>query len=152
MDEAVIDALILAGALLSGPGTAGTATQAIVHTAATLPKAWRPFADCVAQRESHANPRSLNRSSGAAGKWQFLPSWQHGLPFMVRDRLIATGMSRKEANRVRRVLAAAPINRWREHYQDIGFAAALLAPNGQGWRHWSLPGHPCQGLVPGFAR
>jgi hypothetical protein len=50
------------------------------------------------------------------------------------------------------VLQAAPIQSWRGVYQDVGFAAALLAPNGQGWRHWSLPGSKCQGLVPGYAR
>lgn len=147
----MFESILLAVVLASGPSdhvaVAPMPFQATLR-AAVIPRQWQRFADCVATRESHHNPHALNKSSGAAGRWQFLPGWKHGLPFMVRDRLIANGMSRKEANRVRRVLAAAPINRWRAHYQDIGFVAAITSTSGMGWKHWYLAGSPCNGLVP----
>ena len=149
----MIESIVLAGALMAGPSTAGTAAvEQVKASATTIPAAWRPFAQCVSGRESNHSYRSVNRSSGAAGRWQFLPAWRNGLPWMVAERLISHGISRKEAKRIRKVLQAAPIQTWRGVYQDVGFAAALLAPNGQGWRHWSLPGSKCQGLVPGYAR
>jgi hypothetical protein len=142
----MIESIILAGALLSGPATAGTAAVAI--RAAEVPARWQPFAACVARRESNDNPRSVNRSSGAAGRWQFLPAWRHGLPYMVAARLREHGLPRSASKALRLRLQATPIQRWEPVLQDVGFAAALMAPNGQGWRHWSLPGSKCQGLVP----
>ena len=143
----MIDALIFAAAVAAGPTTAGTATPAVV-AASVIPARWQPFASCVAHRESRHNPRAVNKSSRAAGKWQFLPAWQHGLPYMVAARLKAHGLSKAQARALRIRLQATPINKWAEQHQDIGFVAALLAPEGQGWRHWSLPGSRCQGLVP----
>ena len=142
----MIEGLVLAGALMAGPATAGTA--AIVQRASEIPSAWQPFAACVGKRESNHNPKAVNRSSGAAGKWQFLPAWQHGLPYMVAARLKAHGMPADKARALRIRLQATPINKWAEGYQDVGFLAALLAPEGRAWRHWSLPGSRCQGLVP----
>ena len=145
----MIESIVLAGALMAGPATAGTAVIEQAQAAASaIPKVWRPFADCVAKRESNGNPRAVNRSSGAAGKWQFLPAWRNGLPYMVVDRLMAHGLPKNQARALRIRLQATPINKWAEAHQDVGFVAALLAPNGRGWRHWSLSGSKCQGLVP----
>jgi hypothetical protein len=143
----MMDALIFAAAVAAGPTTAGTATSAVV-AAARIPTSWQPFASCVARRESNYNPKAVNRSSGAAGKWQFLPAWRNGLPYMVAGRLKANGMPKDQARALRIRLQATPINKWAEEHQDVGFVAALLAPEGRGWRHWSLPGSRCEGLVP----
>lgn len=149
----MIESIVLAGALMAGPATAGTAAIEQAQTAASvIPRAWRPFAECVSFRESRNNPKAVNGSSGAAGKYQFLPAWRHGLPYMVAERLVEHGYPQRLRKALRIRLQATPIHKWEPIYQDIGFAAALLAPNGRGWRHWTLPGHRCQSLVPGFAR
>jgi hypothetical protein len=149
----MIESIVLAGALLAGPTTAGTAAIEQAQAAASvIPKAWRPFAECVSRRESNHSYRSVNRSSGAAGRWQFMPAWQHGLPYMVVERLVANGYPKAMRKALRVKLQQTPIQKWPGTYQDVGFVAALLAPNGHGWRHWSLPGHRCQSLVPAVAR
>ena len=38
------------------------------------------------------------------------------------------------------------IERWPAVYQRVGMADQLARPGG--WRHWSLPGSRCEGLVP----
>lgn len=115
--------------------------------AASLPAPrWRAFAACVEQRESHGNPTSVNKQSGAAGLHQWLPDWQRGLAWNVRGRLIDYGVPRPAANAIRAHLAATPIHRWPALYQRVGFADQLSRPGG--WRHWSLRGSRCEGLVP----
>jgi hypothetical protein len=142
----MIDALVFAAAVAAGPGT--VTIEQVQRVASHIPTQWRPFAECVSARESNHNHRSVNRSSGAAGRWQFLPAWRHGLPYMVTARLVAAGYPKSERKALRIRLQKTPIQKWEPIYQDVGFVAALLAPNGQGWRHWSLPGSRCQGLVP----
>lgn len=119
-----------------------------IASASAIPAEWQRFADCVATRESHHNPKALNSGSGAAGKWQFMPAWRRGLPHMVAERLASHGATPRL---VRRLLASAkglPINKWKEHYQDIGFVAAVTSKEGMGWRHWYLAGSPCNSMVP----
>lgn len=119
----------------------------IVREAATPPDGYESFVTCVLKRESGATlePRSsgkgaLNRSSGAAGRWQFLPAWQHGLPYMVKDRLVQFGMPKRRAQEVRVYLSAMPINQWPGWYQDIG-AFEVLERGGR--HHWYGGGHRC---------
>lgn len=139
--------------------TSTTAQRALIRarnskaiaSASTIPAEWRSFADCVATRESHHNPKALNKGSGAAGKWQFMPAWRNGLPYMVAERLADHGAT---PLLVRRLLASAkelPVNKWKEHYQDIGFVAVITSTKGQGWKHWYLAGSRCNRLVPGKA-
>lgn len=124
------------------------ANRAAIQDASRIPAQWQDFADCVATRESHHNPKALNKGSGAAGKWQFMPAWRRGLPHMVAERLASHGATPRL---VRRLLASAkglPINKWKEHYQDIGFVAVITSTEGMGWKHWYLAGSRCNRLVP----
>ena len=144
----MIDAIVFAAAVAAGPTTAGTATSAVV-SAARIPSRWQDFASCVVKRESGGRRNAQNPTSSAQGLYQFLDSqWRHGLPYMVAARLREAGMSKAAAKSLRIRLQSTPIKNWREEYQTAGFVAVLLAENGRGWRHWSLPGHRCQGLVP----
>jgi len=114
---------------------------------AALPNpSWRAFAACVEQRESGGSSTAINSGSGAAGLHQWLPAWRNGLPWNVRARLIDHGVPRPAANAVRQHLSATPIHQWPAMYQRVGFADQLDRPGG--WRHWSLPGSRCEGLVP----
>lgn len=116
-----------------------------VALAALPPKGWERFAACVINRESHGSPTILNgEGSGAAGLVQFMPDWRHGLPYIVRERLIQFGMPKALARSVRVYLSRLHyIDRYPEVYQRIGFAEVL--EDGE-WGHWS--GHTCNGLVP----
>ena len=112
--------------------------------AARVPGPWTAFARCVEHRESQGQPGVVNNSSGAQGLYQFMPAWNRGLPWMVAARLRANGMTRAQADRVRRYLSARPIHHWPATYQRIGFAAVIATPSG--WRHWA-GGHGCNGLA-----
>lgn len=152
----MIDALLIAGAVLAGP-TASPEWQiaraplsvAAIRKASTPPKRWRAFARCVIDRESGATlsrPQSgagaRNPHSSAAGRWQFLQnSWGQSLPYMVRDRLVDHGMKSKEARKVRLYLQSIPIHRWHGRYQDAG-AYEVLERGGS--HHWRLPGSRCE--------
>ena len=119
-----------------------------IRDAATVPARWRSFAACVLRRESGATldrPQSgvgaRNPTSTAAGRWQFLAAWRHGLPYMVRDRLVRFGTSPDQARRVRIWLSAHPIDQWPGVYQDMG-AFEVLERGGS--FHWRLPGSACE--------
>ena len=136
----MIEAIALAAVIISGP---------IVDQAAALPASQRPFAACVARRESGGRPNARNRSSSAQGKFQFLDNhWRHGLAHMTAWRLRDHGLSRQQARALRAWLRARPIATWPERYQDVAFAAALNARGPwSGWRHWYLAGSSCNSLV-----
>lgn len=92
------------------------------------------FSHCVAERESHHNPKARNPVSSAQGKYQFLDrSWRKGLAFMIRDRLIQFGMPKKQAAKIRVTLVRKEIAKWPEVLQDIGHAEVLERG---GWFHW----------------
>ena len=110
----------------------------MVGAASLPPRGWAAFAACVSNRESHGNPRAVNSSSGAAGRFQFLPAWRHGLPYMVKDRLEKFGLPKAQAREVRVYLSQRPIQQWPGVYQDIGFAEVVARG---GAFHWN--GHTC---------
>lgn len=117
-----------------------------LSAAAQIPTRWKPFAECVANRESHNNPRAQNPVSSAQGKYQFLDKeWRNGAGWNVYHRLRNAGMPRATAVPILKKLHATPIKRWREEYQDAAFAFVILVPGG--WRHWT-GGHGCNSLVP----
>lgn len=151
----MIESIVLAGALMAGPATAGTAAVEQAQTAASLiPRAWRPFAECVSKRESHHNYRARNRSSSASGRWQFLDlQWRvnGGIEWIVSRQLKRAGVAWSARKPIVKYLDATPIYRWPEWAQDAAFVG-VVTERRTGWRHWSLPGHRCQSLVPGFAR
>lgn len=138
----MIDSLVLSAALMAGPATAGSVvTVHAQQTASLIPSKWQRFAACVSHRESHGNYKARNRSSSAAGRWQFLDrAWRDSLAFMVRDRLIGHGMDRAVAQSVKRRLAKTPIHLWAPWAQDAAFVAVVTASDGRGWRHWSNGG------------
>lgn len=118
-----------------------------VRQAGRVPARWRAYAACVLDRESGG---SLDRqqsgagavnASGAAGRWQFMPAWRRGLPYMVRDRLVRFGASKAQAHRVRLWLSAHPIQAWPGVYQDMG---AWEVMERGGALHWRLAGSPCE--------
>lgn len=144
----MMDALIFAAAVAAGPTTAGTATSAVV-AAARIPTRWQTFAECVVKRESGGRRDAQNPTSSAQGLYQFLDRpWRHGLAYMATARMREAGMSKAAAKSLRIKLQATPIKHWAPEHQTAGFVAVLLAENGRGWRHWSLPGSRCEGLVP----
>lgn len=104
----------------------------IQHKAALSPMP--QFSACVAERESHGNPKARNPRSSAQGKYQFLDrSWRRGLAFMVRDRLVQFGVPKPHASRIRVELVRKPIATWPEVLQDVGHAEVLERG---GWFHW----------------
>lgn len=119
-----------------------------VRDAATFPAGIRSWASCVIDRESggtlddrSSGVGARNPSSSASGRWQFLNNdWNHGLPYMVRDRLVDHGMSKADAREVRIWLQQRPISQWPGWYQDIGF---LEVVERGGRHHWNGGGHSC---------
>lgn len=115
--------------------------KAIIADAAQAPSRWRPFQKCVEHRESNNQPHVIN-SSGHMGLYQFSRQWQHGLPFMVAERLRQHGMSLADAKAIRRHLSATPIHHWAANLQRVGFAAAISVPGNS--VHWALAGSSCE--------
>ena len=119
---------------------------AAVRESALPPRGWEAFAECVEQRESGGSPTIVNKSSGAAGLFQLMPAWRSGAPYIVRERLLQFGASKKQAKAVRVYLSGlGRIEKWPALYQRIVFAEVV--EDGL-WHHWTLPGSRCQGLVP----
>lgn len=158
---ATITAVVVAATMTTAPtadntwrvdrpdrGTHGS----VVREAAVIPPKWKPFAKCVAFRESgvtnldnrQSREDARNSSSSAAGRWQMLRAWQQGGSFMVRDRLVQFGMPKQDARHVRLTLGDTPIHEWDGWLQDVLFNEAIARG---GWRHWS-GGKGCNSLVP----
>jgi len=147
---------------LQRPGKGASPQAAAVDAAAAIPDRWHAFAACVLARESGGTldrPQSgvgaLNSGAeSAAGRWQFLPSWRNGLPYMIRERLIQFGMSSRDATKVRKYLSGLwNIHRYPGILQDVGFNAVVRAGElglGKGWRHWSLRGSRCESYRAGI--
>ena len=150
----MIESIVLAGALMAGPATAGTAVIEQAQAAAALiPKAWRPFAECVSKRESNHNYRARNPRSSAQGRWQLLDTaWRvnGGAEWIVLRQLKRQGVSWEVRKRIYAQLTKTRIQLWPAWAQDAVFVA-VVTERTTGWRHWSLPGSKCQGLVPRFA-
>lgn len=134
----MLEAVLAAAIHLSTPAMTN---ERIMAAAAVSPMP--EFSKCVERRESNGVPTVVN-ASGHAGLFQFAKGWRRGLSYMVAERLREHGMNRSHARTVRITLSSTPIHRWKAIYQRIGHAQVL---DEGGWRHWSLPGSPCQGLV-----
>lgn len=119
-----------------------TATyRSVTDDASKVPPRWRDFAQCVIHRESRDTADAINESSGAAGLYQFMPSWQDGLPYLVRDRLVRYGMRNRDAREIRIDLSNTPIDKWDATWQRIGFAEVITRG---GDSHWALAGSTCE--------
>ena len=142
----MIENLVFATAMMIPREAPASLGMRAVAAASEIPAQWKPFAECVSNRESHGNPRAQNPVSTAQGKWQFLDGqWRHGAGWNVYSRLRDSGMGRSQARRILTKLHATPIKHWREEYQDAAFVYVILTPGG--WRHWH-GGHGCNTLVP----
>jgi len=128
-------------------------SHSVVREAATVPAKWRAFAECVLRRESggvldnwQSREDARSGASSASGRWQMLDAsgWRDGGAWLVFKRLRSVGLSRDEAHRVRRYLAATPIYRWDGAFQDMAFIQSVREGGWQNWRN----GDRCDGLVP----
>jgi hypothetical protein len=156
--------IILTTAIIISPAPAqpASAVQIVNISAAqqarTIPAPWRPFTECISERESgygrtsdtRAAYKAANPTSSAQGRYQFLDAsgWRHGGAWNVWKRLIRHGYDKATASRVRNRLMSTPIKEWKPVYQDIAYAETLLSGNGKGWRHWHLAGSRCNNLIP----
>lgn len=119
----------------------------IESSARLTPPRWRPFQECIVDRESGGNPSARNPSSSASGTYQFLDNdWRDGLAYMVAERLKEFGIPARRAKEIRVELQGTHISEWPPRYQDIGFAEVISRPGT--WKHWYLSGSRCNGLVP----
>ena len=118
-----------------------------VRDASAVPSRLVRWASCVLDRESggtfdrrQSGAGALNTGgSGAAGRWQFMPAWRNGLPYMIKDRLVQFGMPRSQARQVRVYLSEVRyIHKYPGIYQDI---AMLEVVERGGAFHWD--GHSC---------
>jgi hypothetical protein len=82
-------------------------------------KRHEPVRRCIVRRESNGLYRVVNRSSGAAGAYQFLPS---------TSNYVARQMGRRD-------LVGIPANRWNRLEQDKAFWT--LWDHGRGRGHWA---------------
>ena len=142
-----MESAALVVAIMVGPVNLDQAKR--MHAAGQLEPEQRPFAACVAKRESGGRPDARNPTSSAQGKYQWLDrSWRRGLAHMTAWRLKDFGMPHRDALRLREWLRDRPIAEWPEPVQDVAFAATLNARGDwSGWRHWYLAGSPCNSLA-----
>lgn len=113
-----------------------------VRKAATVPARLAKWEACVANRESHRNPKARNPRSSAQGTYQFLDRlWRTSLASQVAARLRDHGLPRHQSRLVRDYLSAHEIATWPGVYQTIGF----LEVNARGGSyHWRLAGSTCE--------
>jgi hypothetical protein len=60
------------------------------------------------------------------------------------------GVSWPVRERIYQRLSSTRIQLWPEWAQDAAFVG-VITERRTGWRHWSLPGHRCQSLLPAVA-
>lgn len=158
----MIISFIVSGILHMGVGLEPHAMavehRSAVSAASMSAKGWMPslyrgnyyqrgqgsFRRCVINRESHSNYRASNKTSSAAGAYQFLDSqWRDGLVWMMLKESKETNDGLKSMiSRLR----AYPINKWSRYFQDRAFFTALnVKGRFSGAFHWkaTIPGTGC---------
>lgn len=93
--------------------------QASAWTGKGYSPRWEGVRKCIVKRESNGRYGAINKSSRAAGAYQFLPAWNRGLAYMIGKPQ----------------LKSVPVYKWSRVDQDHGFWAAWR--NGAGRHHWS---------------
>jgi hypothetical protein len=113
-----------------------------VRDASRVPARIARWEACVANRESHRNPKARNPRSSAQGTYQFLDRlWRTSLAGQVAARLRDHGLPRSQSRLVRDYLTGHEIATWPAVYQTIGF----LEVNARGGSyHWKLAGSTCE--------
>lgn len=120
--EQLIAAAVLAAAIATGPAYPVPASQVT-------------YMQCVAERESHANPRSTNSADGYYGMFQFSEALKDGATWMMLDWLKTWHPSpRKFAAQLRDI----PMNKWPRNLQVAAFIETLNNDGPfSGARHWA---------------
>lgn len=113
---------VLAAAIATGPAYPVPASQVT-------------YMQCVAERESHANPRSTNSADGYYGMFQFSEALKDGATWMMLDWLKTWHPSpRKFAAQLREI----PMNKWPRNLQVAAFIETLNNDGAfSGARHWA---------------
>ena len=115
-----------------------------VRDASRVPSRLARWEACVANRESHRNPKARNPRSSAQGTYQFLDRlWRTSLAAQVAARLRDHGLPRTQSRLVRDYLTGHEIATWPAVYQTIGF---IEVNQRGGAYHWRLAGSRCEGL------
>lgn len=121
-------AAVLVAAIASGPTYSIPADQV-------------QYVQCVAERESHGNPRSTNRSGGYFGMFQMTRPLANGATWMMLDWLATWNDHPK---RFAAQLRAVEPHHWP---RNIQIAAMVETLNHRGkWtgaRHWAGGRYPC---------
>lgn len=120
--EQLIAAAVLAAALISGPTYPVPAPQV-------------RYMHCVAERESHDNPRSTNRADGYYGMFQFSEPLKDGATWMMLDWLRTW---HPHPRRFAAQLRETPMHRWPRNLQVAAFIETLNNDGPfSGARHWA---------------
>ena len=126
-------ATVLAAAIATGPTYPVPADQVT-------------YMRCVAERESHSNPRSTNRANGYYGMFQMSRPLARGATWMMLD-WIATWHPRPRKFAAQ--LRAIEPHLWPRNIQVAAFIETLNHHGKwSGARHWSGGRYPC---TPGMA-
>jgi hypothetical protein len=125
----VILAALLAGAMLAGP----------VYT---VPPDQADWVKCVAERESHSNPRSTNRANGYFGMFQFNDALTDGATWMMLDWIRTWHPKPRE---FAAYLRTVEMHKWPRNLQ-IAAMVETLNHRGKwsGARHWAGGRYSCK--------
>jgi hypothetical protein len=94
---------------------------------------------CIRKRESHHDYRAVSSTGKYRGAYQFSPELAVGAAWMIQRELRRQGVANAEA--IGEDLRAHPMNQWAPVFQDMAFW--LVWNEGQGARHWDMPGNRC---------
>ena len=125
----MILAALLAGAMLSGPVYA-------------VPQDQARYVSCVAERESHSNPRSTNRAHGYFGMFQFNDALTDGATWMMLDWIRTW---HPNPRRFAEYLRSVEMHKWPRNLQ-IAAMVETLNHRGKwsGAHHWAGGRYTCK--------
>ena len=87
-----------------------------------VPKVYREYEACVAERESNGRPNAVNPSGKYRGMYQFNDQLKRGTTFHIIDWLDTWHSSPKK---YAAWLRKTPMNKWPEEVQTAAFVAVL---------------------------
>jgi hypothetical protein len=133
----MLGAIVLSLALTLSPNTDAPhfiGWSASAYTGKWYAEKWAPIRKCIMYRESRFNYRAQNRTSSAAGAYQFLDSkWRVSLTHMMMREAV-TVSERRDI----KALREQNIRTWSRYWQDRAFYTAWA--HGAGREHWRTAG------------
>lgn len=87
-----------------------------------VPKVYREYEACVAQRESNARPNAVNPTGKYRGMYQFNDALADGTTFHIIDWLDTW---HSQPKKYAAWLRETPMNKWPEEVQTAAFVAVL---------------------------